>query len=64
MSISIVKQNEAPNSIMLMEYMIDAESEISSLPTNIAPGSIAATADLNAIYRLNNSGTWVKVGGE
>lgn len=64
MSFSIIKQNEQPNSAMLIEYMIDSQSDLQSLPTNVAPGSVAATADLTAIYRLDNSGEWVKVGGE
>lgn len=63
MSFSIINQGNNANSPMLNEYMIDSVTDLQFLPDDAAPGSIAATADLTAIYRLSNSGEWVKVGG-
>lgn len=64
MSFVIVNQGDKPNSPLLAEFMIDSQSDLQYLPTDVPPGSIAATADLMTVYRLNISGEWVKVGGE
>jgi len=61
MSHAIVKVNDKPNSALYTEYVIDSTSDVSSLPTNVADGSIAYTANLAHIYILK-SGTWVEVG--
>ena len=61
MSISIVKMNGKPADATLTEYIIDSISDVASLPTNVADGSMAYTADLAYIYLLKN-GTWVSAG--
>ena len=62
MNLKAIKLNGNPNSADYMEYLIDSPSDISSLPVDIAPGSVAATASYDYIYRLNNNKTWVRVG--
>ena len=62
MSVHIVKINEQPNSADYVEYMIDSASDVSSLPTNVAPGSFASTTNMLNIYRLSNAKVWTKVG--
>lgn len=62
MSISVVKRNDKPNLISLTEFIIDSPSDVNSLPTTVADGSVAYTADLSAIYILK-SGRWVENGG-
>jgi hypothetical protein len=61
MSISIVKINDKPNSADLMEYIMDSVSDVYSLPTDCADGSIAYTANLKYIYILKN-GAWTQAG--
>lgn len=42
------------------EFLIDSASDIANLPTeDIAPGSIAYTANGQTIAMLDNSHTWV-----
>ena len=62
MSCSIVKVNGEPNSTLLMEYIMDSEADVSSLPVNVADGSISYTKDLSCIY-VHKGGSWVKVDG-
>ena len=59
MSYSIVKLNGEPNSPNLMEIIIDSASDVSSLPTNIADGSIAYVSNYSKVYTLK-SGVWVE----
>ena len=44
------------------KYIVDLESDISSLPTHgIPPGSIAFVIEKSIHYMLNNQRRWVKV---
>ena len=58
LSISVVKVNDKPASVDYKELIMDSSSDVSSLPTNVADGSVAYTADLSSIYIFKN-GTWV-----
>lgn len=50
------------------EYLIDNESDVANLPTNLQdgtgtvgrcdPGSLAYTADMSKVYMLGNDGQW------
>lgn len=60
MGYSVVKINGMPTSTQLVEYIIDSESDISSLPTGVADGSTAYTKDLSKIYLFKN-GSWTEV---
>lgn len=62
MSCSIVKVNGEPNSTLLMEYIMDSEADVSSLPVNVADGSFSYTKDLSCIY-VFKGGSWVKANG-
>lgn len=61
MSFSIVKIYDKPVSTQYTEIIMDDSSDVSSLPTNVADGSVAYTADLSSIY-LFKSGTWTSTG--
>ena len=61
MSHVIVKVNDKPNNALYTEFIIDSASDVSSLPVDVADGSVAYTANLANIYILK-SGTWVEVG--
>ena len=58
MSISIVKVQDQPVSTQYTEFIMDSSSDASSLPTNVADGSIAYTSDLSSVYLFKN-GSWV-----
>lgn len=61
MSASLVKINDNPSSADLMEYIMDSASDVQSLSTDCADGSIAYTANLQYVYLLKN-GVWVQAG--
>lgn len=42
-------------------YVLDLKSDLSSLPTNITPGSIAFIIESSQYYMLNTQGNWVAV---
>lgn len=44
-----------------VEVLVSSSSEVSSLPTRFAPGSVAYTADLNYIAIKAPNGTWTEV---
>ena len=58
MSFSIVKVQDRPISTQYTEIIMDSSSDASSLPANVADGSIAYTSDLSSIY-LFKGGSWV-----
>lgn len=43
------------------EFVCDAEDDVSKLPTDVAPGSIAFIIDSSSVYMMNNQETWVKL---
>lgn len=61
MSYTIVRVNDEPNSAQLKEIIIDASTDVSALPTDVADGSSAYTKDLSHIY-LFKGGAWTEVG--
>lgn len=47
-------------------FLIDTAGDISDPPdenSQLAPGSIAYTADLKSIYQKDRSGNWQQIGG-
>ena len=62
MSFSVVKINGDPNSPDLKEFIMDSSTDASSLPTDVADGSVAYTSDLSKVY-VFKSGTWVEAVG-
>lgn len=58
---SIVGTNPSTKDIYLtgkQEILVDSESDLSDLPDDFPPGSIAYTADLSSIWIKSNSGVW------
>lgn len=45
------------------EVLIDSSSDLSSLPDDLAPGSMAYTASLSDMYMKAINGTWTQIGG-
>lgn len=43
------------------KFIVDLESDMSNLPTNVPPGSIAFVIEKSTYYMLNNQKRWVKV---
>lgn len=43
------------------QYILDSETDIKDLPTNITPGSIAFIIENSKYYMLNHQGQWVSV---
>lgn len=61
MSVSVVKINNEPNSPLFKELVMDSTSDVSSLPTDVADGSIAYIKDLSHIY-ICKDGVWGEAG--
>jgi len=45
------------------EVLIDSSSDLTNLPEELSPGSVAYTADLTSMYMKAINGTWTKIGG-
>lgn len=63
----IIKNGDNYNSHFIREYMLESTTESDILNelnaiVDAAPGSYAATADLDYIYRLNNNYEWESAG--
>lgn len=41
----------------------DLQASLASLPPELAPGSMAYTADLTSMFQKDLDGTWAKIGG-
>ena len=64
MAYVVVKSNRGvEESLDKTEFLIDSSSDVSNLPDNAAPGSMAYTASLSDMYMKSASGTWTKIGG-
>lgn len=44
----------------IKKYVADTEADITSLPTNIKPGSMVFVIGSGNCYMLGSSGTWTK----
>ena len=44
-----------------LEILVDSEGDLSSLPSDCAPGSIAYTADLSLVWIRANNKEWTQV---
>lgn len=58
--VGIMKQNGRP-AYNLMEYVVDTEDDIKSLPKEVAMGSTAFVIDTGDVYMLNGKKEWVKI---
>ena len=45
------------------EVLIESASDLADLPAHLAPGSVAYTASMSAMYMKAIDGTWTKIGG-
>lgn len=45
------------------EVLIESASDLTNLPEEIAPGSVAYTASLSLMYMKAIDGTWTQIGG-
>ena len=63
MAFKITKSNTGtPEDEKKYEIMIESSSDLTDLPEDAAPGSIAYTAGLSAMYQKGLDGTWVQIG--
>ena len=58
MSYTIVKRGEGYESSMNVSIIMESSSDVASLPTDVAPGSIAYTADLGTMAIFGLDGSW------
>jgi len=64
MSFKIVKNSTGvQESADKAEVLIESASDLADLPTHLAPGSVAYTASMSAMYMKAIDGTWTKIGG-
>ena len=45
------------------EILVDSAADLTSLPDDTAPGSVAYTADFSGMWMKNNAGKWQEIGG-
>lgn len=55
--ISIMKQGDETN-YSLSEFIVDAPSDVSSLPIDVAPGSTCLVIDTSDVYIMGNNKKW------
>lgn len=64
MAYQIVKSaagvQESPNKC---EVMIESAADLETLPEDIAPGSVAYTADFSVLRMKALDGSWAEIGG-
>lgn len=58
--VGIMRQNGRP-AYNLMEYVVDTEDDIKSLPKEVAMGSSAFVINTGEVYMLNGKKEWVKI---
>lgn len=58
MSYEIVKRGEGYASSMNVSIIMGSASDLANLPTDVAPGSIAYTADLGTVAIFGIDGAW------
>jgi N-acetyl-gamma-glutamylphosphate reductase len=56
---TVVKQNDKQQ-YGIMQYIVDNESEISTVPTTASPGSECLVIDTSTVYTLNHKKQWIK----
>jgi len=63
MAFEIVKSSSGvPEAANRCEVLIDSASDLSSLPKELAAGSVAYTASMSAMYMKAIDGTWTQIG--
>lgn len=45
----------------IVEYVVDTEADLATLPTNVAMGSTALVIANTTVYMLNSKKEWVKM---
>lgn len=64
MAFKIVKNSSGvQESANKAEVMIESQSDLNDLPANLAVGSVAYTASLDAVYMKGIDGAWTEIGG-
>lgn len=58
--VGIMKQNGRPV-YNLVEYVVDTEDDIKSLPKEVAMGSTVFIIDTGDVFMLNGKKEWVKI---
>ena len=58
--VGIMKQNGRP-AYNLVEYVVDTEDDIKSLPKGVAMGSTAFIIGTGDVFMLNGKKEWVKI---
>lgn len=60
MAYSTIKVGDGFAIAPVSEILVDSQSDLASLDDlKLAPGSIAYTADMKSVWRLNLNGQWV-----
>lgn len=55
--ISTMKQGDKTN-CSLSEFIVDAPSDVSSLPIDVTPGSACLVIDTSEVYIMGNNKEW------
>ena len=64
MAYQIVKSSGGvPENTKKCEVLIESSSDLTNLPEDISPGSVAYTASMSAVYMKAIDGTWTQIGG-
>ncbi len=64
MAFQIVKSNHGvPEAQEKCDVLIDSASDLTDLPEDLSPGSIAYTANMANMYMKAIDGTWTQIGG-
>ena len=60
MGYSVMKQNDKIQ-YNVVEYITDSAADISTLPTDVGPGSTCLVTATSEVYVLNTNKQWVKM---
>ncbi len=64
MAYKIIKSNDGVEEDReKCEILIESQSDLANVPETAAPGSVAYTADMSAIYMKAINGNWTQIGG-
>lgn len=61
MGYEILKKGDGYQVSNMCTIMIEGSSDVANLPDNVAPGSIAYTADMSLMYMFGLDGTWHEI---
>ena len=61
MSYKVVKRGDEYHDENYREFILEAEADVSDLPTDAAAGSVAYLQDMTKTYMLGADGVWREV---